>query len=428
MIALSLREIILSKVSSDMRKEILVIGSANHSRATCAYWTDNFPNIEEFDIVIVNLPSLSQTMLDYLNSSEPLKLPMVRNQILTLFRTGRSVFCVYSEPIVPTPKSDIGQPKGIVETTARYPDSYEWLFFCPELTKVTPGRSLVLRDQAFERYFRDLSEWQYELQVSDSRLRTVPVAVNKSGKMIAAKVMIKGRGASSSGSIYLLPPLNPYSQQESIEVLIDIILGARKTAEYPWRERISIPELSELQGEITKHREAIGKINKEIEEVQKRYLDRESYRDLFSPDDQLQVKAVRRMLFDLGIQTDLTKPAFVIDLLGRDAAIEVTSESGMTTVKSSSVTQVARFIQQQRKQEKVILVANTYSRLPLEDRIGKGNFSREAKSFLEKLGACCVSAHCLYLLWKKAQEKSISPDNAKDKIFKKDGELTENEI
>jgi len=416
-------------MSDDRRRDILVIGSLNHSRATCIDWMWDFPNIEEFDAVIVNMPSLGQAQFDHVDSYQPIKLPSAKREISTLLNTGRSVYCVYSEPITPTPKSAAG--KGVVVTEG-IPNCYDWLSFYPEIKKVKPGRSLSVRDQTFERYFQGLDEWQYEIGPPSSDeyylFRAMPVAVNRSGKMIAARFVRSHRDSTRRGSVYLLPPLTRYSQQEAIELLIEIILGAKKSAEYPWRERIDIPGLAELQAEIGKHREAISKINKEIEEAQKRYLDRESYRDLFSPDDQLQVKAVRRMLSDLRLQTDLTKPAFVVDLIGKDMAVEVTSDAGKITTKSDSLNQVSRFIQQERKQEKVILVANTYSRLPLEERVGKENFSREVKGFLEKLEVCCLSARCLYLLWKKAQEKSMPPENSKNLIFNTVGELAEDEI
>ena len=35
--------------------DILVIGDKKHRRATCVDWMEEFPNIEEFDLVIIAL-------------------------------------------------------------------------------------------------------------------------------------------------------------------------------------------------------------------------------------------------------------------------------------------------------------------------------------------------------------------------------------
>jgi hypothetical protein len=317
----------------------------------------------------------------------------------------------------------------------RVASNYDWLFFEPTIVKVKTGKSLTLKDRMFEKYFQNLGGWDFEIQFSQEGwgnlgLSFHPVAVNRSEEVLATKVTVKSMriADSTTGIVYLLPPLKMCDQQETIEILIDIIAGGGERLEYPWRQRIIIPGLSEINREIMGHKLEVDKIMKTIKEAQERYDARESYRDLFSQDDQLQVKAVKRMLSDLGLQTELTKPAFVIDLLGKKVAVEVTSHAGKITTKSDSLNQVSRFIQQERKQEKMVLVANTYSRLPLEERDGKEDFSREAKGFLEGLSVCCLSARCLYLLWKKVQDNGLSTESARDLILNTVGELAEDEI
>ncbi len=118
-----------------------------------------------------------------------------------------------------------------------------------------------------------------------------------------------------------------------------------------------------------------------------------------------QVETVKRMLFDIGIQSKLTKPGFVVDLLGPRVAVEVTSDTGKIKAKSDSLTQLGRFTQEKGTQKKMILVANTYKRLPVEDRAGKEDFSPQAAEYLKRLGVCHMSARCLYLLWKKVKEE-----------------------
>lgn len=65
-------------------KNILVIGSTKHSRATCVSWLSDFPNLEEYYAVIVDMPSLTQPLFDKLVSTDSGKLGTLLQQILTL--------------------------------------------------------------------------------------------------------------------------------------------------------------------------------------------------------------------------------------------------------------------------------------------------------------------------------------------------------
>lgn len=399
------------KLNTKPTKGILVIGSLDHSRADCVHWTSPFPNVEEYDTVILDMTSLSQSSFDYIASNEADKLKALRSEIYTLFDTGRSVYCIFTERLLPTANVPMAK--------ATRPTSHDWMFFDLTLKKIKPGESLAEVDPHLERYFQDLSQWQFEVIPEASRdYGADAVAKNRSGKWVAAKVY-------SEASVYLLPPLDQYSQKEQVDLLIDIILGKKKAAEYGWREQIKVPGLSEIQKEINGHLEEIGKINKEVEDDKKRFFDRESYRDLFSVSDELQVKAVRRVLLDLGIDSNPTKPGFVVDLLGREVAVEVTSNKNKIAADNNSLTQVSRFIQTERKTEKVILVANTYSRQPINERSAKEDFTHQAAEFLRKLDVCYLTAYCLYLLWIRVQEENLSTERAKELLLKTSNEITE---
>jgi hypothetical protein len=142
----------------------------------------------------------------------------------------------------------------------------------------------------------------------------------------------------------------------------------------------------------------------------------------------LQVKAVKRMLSDFGINSELTKPSYVIDLIGSDIGVEVTSLNGIIKRKHDSITQVLGFIQNERNKEKVLLIANTYKTFPIQSRKNKDNFSKEAIDLLTPFEICCIGSHNFYLLWKLMQEKNIPKRKIKELIFKTNGELTEEMI
>jgi hypothetical protein len=107
----------------------------------------------------------------------------------------------------------------------------------------------------------------------------------------------------------------------------------------------------------------------------------------------------------------------VIDLLGKEAAIEVTSTAGKIDSDSKKMFQLTQFIDKHHKNEKIVLVANTYKREDPKARSGKGDFTPPVIGFLKSNQVCAMTSSTLLELWKK--EKST----AKDRIMQTSGEL-----
>jgi hypothetical protein len=165
-------------MSNETAMQVLVIGSNQHDRADVVWWLKPSPNVEEFDAVIIDMNTLDQSSLDYILRNDPDKLGTLRDEIYTLFTTGRNPFEV----------------------------------------------------------FEGLSEWKYEIEpFEDSKCTTKLVAVNRSGKMIAAETrnaLLMNRGPPPTrqvrdGSVFLLSPTED-APGEAIEILIDIVLGKRE--------------------------------------------------------------------------------------------------------------------------------------------------------------------------------------------------------
>jgi cell division protein FtsL len=64
-----------------------------------------------------------------------------------------------------------------------------------------------------------------------------------------------------------------------------------------------------------------------------------------------------------------------VDLKNKTIAIEVTSIKDKIKANTKKVTQLSRFIEEERKNEKVILIANTYKELALNERMDKKHIS-----------------------------------------------------
>jgi hypothetical protein len=64
-------------------KRILVIGLTSHSRAEYVWWTLSFPNVEEFDSVIIDMTALDQFTFNRIVTDDPDKLRNLRKEIAT---------------------------------------------------------------------------------------------------------------------------------------------------------------------------------------------------------------------------------------------------------------------------------------------------------------------------------------------------------
>jgi hypothetical protein len=376
-----------------------------------------FPNIEEFDLVIIALNTLTQQIFDRI-----LRKPAeIAGEINTIFRTGRLAWCIIEEQLSRSPPKT--GPKALPPGFTM-PSNYDWLPFPATnlVHKVKPGSTVQIVESiaadTLRPYLEKVDKWDLEIEVIDSGsadtgLRLAPIATNKSGKMISAAIVGSGRPPNS---ITLLPKPTKCNTHEAIEVLIDIATG-KDRLEPRWRDQIEIPGISAIDTEISKHEEGVLAVQKQINELKAKRLNLERYRDVFSVHEHAQVEAVKKILKEMGIETERTQPAFVIDLQGKEAAIEVTSTTGKIDSSSKKMFQLTQFIDKHHKNEKMVLVANTYKRDDPKTRIGKEDFTSAVIEFLKLNEVCAMTSSTLLELWKKEKP------TAKNTIMQTSGEL-----
>lgn len=398
--------------------DILVIGDDGHSRATCVHWMGTWPNIEEFDLVIVAQNTLTQEIFDQI----PRRPKEIRSQILTVFLTGRSVWCIVEKMLLPSP------PKtGPKARPFSPPSSYDWLFEYPMIRQVTEGSSIRVVDQKFAPYLQKVRKWGLEIEsvytlkeqfgsivpVEADAVALEPIAENKSGKMIGARLIGADPG---SGSICFLPKPTECDTHEGIEILIDIATGQERV-EPEWRAKVEVPGLRDAEkrmGDLTHDYE------KQMSELKLKLISLDRYRDIFSVHETPQVDAVRTVLKDLGIETQRTKPGFPVDLLGKEVAVEVTSIAGKVDSNSPKMFQLTQFYEKHRKDEKAVLVANTYKREEPLMRKGKQDFTPPVLDFMRLKRACALTSVTLLDLWKFGK---TDPKKARAMLLDAVGEL-----
>ena len=399
-----------------------MIGDVDHSRATCVHWMGTWPNVEEFDLVIVAQNTLTQEIFDQL----PDKLKEIRPQIFTVFKTGRSVWCIIEKMLLPSPPKT--GPKAMPVSP---PSSYDWLFVYPTIKQVAEGSSIRVVDETFAPYLQKVRKWNLEIQnvythqrqfgsiepVEVDGLVLEPIAQNKSGKAIGARLVGVGpEFYGGSGSICFLPKPSECNTHEAIEILIDIATGEERV-EPEWRPKLPIPGIDAVEKQINQLK---LDYRKQMNSLEVKWQSIDKYRDLFSVHEGPQIDAVRLVLKEIGFETQKTKPGFQVDLLGKNLAVEVTSIAGKVNSDSPKMFQLMQFFEKHRKNEKVVLIANTFKREFPSNRPGEQDFTPQVIGYLQSNAVCAMTCVTLFELWKLAKKDQAK---AQKYILQTNGEL-----
>lgn len=417
-----------------MQPKVLVIGSKEHKRADCVDWLQPFPNIEEYDSIIINMQSLNQEIYDKIQT----KIRDMNESIRTVFNTNREIFCIINNLIIPSTSLLLKA------MTPNYvsPTSYDWLPVNIYLNHQKTGTSINICDHRFQKYFSYIDRWNIEISMSQQTITEFlaslthsiyPIAINKSQKNIAGSIKrINLNGKVTPGyersAIHLLPPLTRASTFQAIELILDIIYGEEEKIAQPWRKSIEIPKERELERKIENKFKVLQKKQQDISQLRNQIQEWDAYRDLLTATGNDLETIVQRTLEDIGIKTNKTEKGSPADLISKEVAVEITGIKGCVGVGSEKVNQAGRFKESYFKREKIILIADTYVDLLPKDRIGKMDFSPEVKKYFESLSVCCLTTMTLFELWKEVIASKRGQKNVKKKILTKNGELTLSEF
>jgi len=363
--------------------KLLIIGATPHKKVDNIKWTHPFPNMEKYDSLIINLTSFPKNYPPTLFNN----IGLLKRTARIFIRDDKEIFCIMEKPLkIPFKKIAI---------------NYSWIPFPQKLT-VNPlilGRTVILTDERFSEYMENVEKWENELCWENTvNCSFDPIAINKSQKPIAATLTIGKRG-----KIHFLPKTTKISRFEAIKLLIG--LAAREEPEeYPWLDSIEIPELNQTENPWNNS------------------ITPEEYRNLFSIDHKKIAKAVQNILEDIGIQT-LQNTRFDLTGLKGNIVVKIASTKGKVEAQNTKINQLAKFIETQRKTEKIIFVANTYKDLPIKNRTNKEHIDLSMKLFLETNNAIFLTTLSLYHLWKKVITDQISTQEASFLLHNEIGEI-----
>jgi hypothetical protein len=364
--------------------KLLVIGSTPHEKVDSIKWTQPFPDMEKYDSLIIDLTSFPKNYPPTLFNN----IGLLKRTARILIRKNKEIFCIMEKPLkIPFKK---------------IPLNYSWIPFPQKLT-VNPmilGRTIILTDERFSEYMENVEKWENELfWKNTANCSFDPIAINKSQNPIAATITIDKRG-----KIHFLPKTTKISRSKAIKLLMGLAAG-EEPEEYPWLDSIEIPEPNQTEDPWNNN------------------ITPGEYRNLFSIDHKKVVKAVQLILEDFGIQT---LPDAEFDLIGLKSNIVVKTASAKRTVEAQNakISQLAKFIENQRRNEKIIFIANTYTDLPINERADKEHLDVSVKLFLETNNAIFLTTLSLYHLWKKVVTGQISTQEASFLLHNETGEIT----
>jgi len=363
--------------------KILIIGSIHHEKVDNIKWTQPFPNLEKYDSLIIDLTSFPKNYPITLFNN----IGLLKRTARILIRNKKEIFCVMDKPFRILFK--------------KIPLNYSWIPFPQKLT-VNPmllGRTITVTDKRFSKYIENVEKWDNELGWKKTNNCSFDnIAINKSQKPIAATITIGNRG-----KIHFLPKTTKTKHSKAIKLLIDLA-NKEKQEEYCWLESIEIPKV------------------KKSENSWNNSITPKEYHNLFSIDDKKITKAVQIILEDLGIKTIQTTEFDLIDLKSK-IIVQITSTKGKVEAQNTKINQLTKFIENQRKGEKIIIIANTYKDVPINNRTNKEQMDISIKIFLETINAIFLTTLSLYNLWKKVITNQISIQEASSLIRNEIGEI-----
>ena len=363
--------------------KLLAIGSAPHEKVDSVEWVQPFPEMEAYDALIIDLTSFPRDYPRTLFSN----IGVLKRTARIFVWDNKEIFCLMDKRFrVPFKK---------------IPLNYAWIPY-PEKFRINPmllGRSKKLVNERFSEYMENVKRWYSELFWKDTANCSFnPIAINKRQNAIAATLTINERG-----KIHFLPKTTTISGSEAIDILVCLATG-EKSVDYSWLDSVEIPLMPQTEDQWNSN------------------VAPELYRNLFSVDHKKVVRAIQLMLEDLDIPA---LPNTESDLIGLKSSIIVKTVSlkGKIEAQNAKVTQLAKFVENPRRNQKVIFVANTYKDLPINKRAGKEHIDVSMRLFLEASNVTFLTTLSLYNLWKKVVTYQISPQEASFILNNKKGEI-----
>jgi hypothetical protein len=353
----------------------------------------------DYHVTIVDLS------LDYPNRFTPVTL----EELPLALEQGRTIIFITGTP-----------PRSVQDTSI-----YGRLKSVNVYPQAAIGRNIQFtqhgKAQIFQDYFQNVNEYLAHWTATDEAISEKTIAVIADTELVIAAEYSIGKG-----KIVVLPPTS-YDETVAHQVIPSLYNMARKYYEDMQKRVFVGDEPAWVEKHKTQeHLQIIDNI--EDLELRKQGLDMIIYL-LYGTGPELE-DSVKLTLERLGLEVEKTPPGANIDFTARNAdetiklAIEVTGTVDKIKQGSRKVPQAWMYHQErQDEQEKLVLMANTYRCLPIEDRSGKLHFTPHVKKIFTQISALLMTTAYLYSLWKDVQEQRRTPDEVLKLLYDSAGVL-----
>ncbi|NQE04527.1 hypothetical protein C5S32_01535 [ANME-1 cluster archaeon GoMg1] len=476
----------LSNNESKIEKRILVISSeiGKLTSVKTVPWSEELPNIADFDVVIMDLVSLyfdvennkiKLNNLRYPNKEAVSKLIEFDGELIVISYPATHLTQPVPERISGQPMPPM-QPHGISSCisnselltmpTPRSPhnDLYWWSPI-PIKNILEDGSSIPeIKDTPFHEYIEQgIKKWSYYLELRKPQEKFTPdygdancdywreyniepIALNRYALIAASfsiTVKAKPRYASgesdvhvisTSGPVVILPPPTEFTIEEAIRLILAKLYGvALESVEPEWLQNYKVPGENELEKEIRSLEQKIEEDKREVEQKKKQMKDLTKFKKLLTETGGTKTgegvleEIVWETLEELG--ATVKRPdepgksdGWFTDYKGRKAVLEIKGKRGRKSIATGDVRELENWVSDglAKREEYKGIFFGNPFREDCPEE-RKEPFPPDVRGFAEKRHQCIVATVQLFEAFTRVKAGKMKPEEIFDKLMETNG-------
>ena len=435
-------EVNVSNDVNEMGKRILVISSLIGKLASIktVTWSEELPNIADFDVVIMDLYSLYYEIKNNKVQLENLKYPTVEAVNKLVGSNGELIVISYPATYF--------EQKGYQSSKNIY-----WWSPIPIYNHLEEGSSIEIKDERFCTYIEQgVKKWFYYLELRERQgeikspykdienswieYNIEPIALNRYNRPIAASFSIAVlaeeyyRGEShvikTTGPVIILPPPTEITIEESIRlILADLFDVALESIEPKWLRNYKILGEDDLEVDIRSLEQRIEEDMREIEQKTDQLKNLTKYKKLLTETGDVLEEIVWETLEELG--ANVKRPdepnkedGWFTDHKNRKAVLEIKGK--MKSIATKDVRELEDWVSdglESGEEYKGILFGNHFRGETPEKR-GEP-FPPDVIRFAIKKNQCIVTTVQLFEAFKKVKAGEMKSEAIFDKLMETNG-------
>jgi len=433
-------EVNVSNDVNEMEKRILVISSVIGKLASIktVTWSEELPNIADFDVVIMDLFSLYYEIKNNNVQLEDLKYPTVEAVNKLVGSNGELIVISY-------PATYLGQ--------GNQSRNLYWWSPMPIYNNLEEGSSIEIKDERFCTYIEQgVKKWFYylELRKSQDEIKSrhkdiekswfeyniEPIALNRYNRPIAASFSVTVKAEEhyggephvikTTGPVIILPPPTEITIEESIRlILADLFDVALESVEPKWLRNYKILGEDGLEGDIQSLEQRIDEEMRGIEQKTEQLKNLTVYKKLLTETGDVLEEIVWETLEELG--ANVKRPdepnkedGWFTDHKNRKAVLEIKGKMG--SIATKDVRELEDWVSdglERGEEYKGILFGNYFRGEPPEKR-GEP-FPPDVIRFAEKKNQCIVTTVQLFEAFKRVKAGEMKSEAIFDKLMETNG-------